>query len=843
MAQILRHAMTMAVVLGCVVIGLVSLDLSSQLRSLREAPADNLQWNVTQVELDVARLETEVIAAIASPDAPLDDLRRRFDLLYSRAGTVRNGSMLDRLSLRETAAPMADRLWTFLTQNVPVIDGTDAELRSRLMKMKEEVSALRLDVRAMAIRVIDVHAAQQDARRADLATAMHQTAIAAVGMILMLMFLLLRVRQKSREARRREYDVLRMSRRLEATVQSALDAVVVSDSHGRVIEFNAAAERIFGYTCEEALGQSLAELIVPEGHIAAHEAGMKRMREGGEHRVVGKGRIDMTARDKSGREFPVELSIASADGPDGAIFIGFLRDTTEARAAEAALISARDTARAAEQTKTNFIAVMSHEMRTPLNGMMAALDIIGQGKLDDRQGRFLAIAQDSSRQLLRHVNDVLDISRIEAGQAPNLSETVDLAALLATLVEAMEPQAAARDTTLDLHIPASLPVAQGDPFRVAQIVQNLLSNAVKFTEAGHIEVEAEVKKVTEDLILLEVRVIDSGIGIAPADHDRIFRDFEMVDPSFGRKVGGTGLGLAISRRLALAMGGSISVSSQLGKGSTFTLRLPMSLASDVEVRPPEPQAAALDRPLSVLVVEDNATNRIVLDEMLRGLGHSVDLAVDGAEGVTKARSRRYDLVLMDLSMPRLDGWTATTLIRADGASRSSRILAVTAHAATENDPRFATSGFDGVLTKPLTTQDLMAALVTPSSPGHTQEMEDARLPLLDAARLAELKQMGNAARVRLFEQARADLTRCLERSGSGTPALDGLAATLHEAAGVAAIIGACRLHALLQAAEAIAASGDASRALSSCAPLRETWEQSERELMRELLSDRSAVSG
>ncbi|QYZ69231.1 hybrid sensor histidine kinase/response regulator [Neotabrizicola shimadae] len=825
--------MTLAVLAGCLVIGLVWFDLSNELRQLRETPADNLQWNITQLELDVARLETALVEAISAPDASLEEVRKRFDLFYSRARTVGSGTMLDRQGLRDAATPMVARMSDFLEHNVARIDGSDTELRRALPDIREEASILRLDLRAAAIRVIDAHAALQDTRRTRLSSAIHQTAITAVGMILMLMLLLLRVLQQTREARHREDDVRRMSMRLEATVLTSLDAVVVTDSHGRVIEFNPAAERMFGYDRDEALGQPMSDLIIPERHIAGHEAGMRRMREGGERRVVGKGRIDMTARDRSGREFPVELSIASAEGPEGAIFIGFLRDITEARAAESALISARDTAQAAEQTKTNFIAVMSHEMRTPLNGMMAALDIIGQGRLDDRQSRFLDIARDSSLQLLRHVNDVLEISRIEAGQAPTLLETVDLAALLATLVEPMVPQAAARGTTLDLRLPAPLPPVMGDPFRLGQILQNLLSNAVKFTEGGLIviEAEAEAQEQPDNRILLQLCVRDTGIGIAPADHDRIFRDFEMVDPSFSRKVGGTGLGLAISRRLARAMGGEISVQSELGQGSAFTLSLSMPLAPEAESRASVPVAtAALERPLSVLVVEDNPTNRIVLEEMLRSLGHSVELAVDGAEGVSKARTHAFDLVLMDLSMPRVDGWTATALIRADGASMNSRILAVTAHASTRADPRFATSGFDGLLTKPLTTQDLAAVLLDAGPLNESSGLGAEDLPLLDEVRLAELRRMGETARARLFDQARSDLGRCIAGIGTATPTSPGLLATLHEAAGVAAVIGARRLHALLQAAEAEAGSGDAGRIARACAPLADTWQKTEVEL-------------
>lgn len=794
----------LVIVLACALIAVLSIRLANQLRGLQETPTDNLQWNITQLELDAVRLDSAILEAMTSPTADLGEVRHRFDLFYSRAGTIRRGSMLSNLGIADAAAPLMGRMERFLDRNVPLIDGPDPALRAALPRLKAQTEVLRADTRAMAVKLIDANAALQDVRRADLAAAVSNTAIAGAVLICTLLALLALVIWLNRQAVRRAQDVMRISARLEATVATALDAVVVARMDGVVIAYNDSAERMFGYTRDEAIGHTLSELIVPERHIAGHEAGMARMRATGEKRVVDSGRFDMTARRKSGEEFPVELSIASAEGPDGTIFIAYLRDITDALAAESTLISARDAAKAAEQTKTNFIAVMSHEMRTPLNGITAALDIVGRGQLDAKQGRFLDIAKDSARQLLRHVNDVLEISRIEVGQAPEVPERLDLASLMATLIEPMRPQAAQRGTTITLDMPSDLPPLVGDAFRFGQIVQNLVSNAIKFTERGRITVKVTLDHGPGDGATVTLTVQDTGIGISPADQARIFEDFVMVDPSYGRAVGGTGLGLAIVRRLVTAMQGDITLDSVLGAGSTFRVRLPMGIsdATDIPAKAP-PAPRALERALDVLVIEDNPTNRLVLEEMLKSLGHRVSLSNDGAHGVAQARKRRFDLVLMDLSMPGIDGWTAATLIRADGASAHSRILAVTAHARPAEDARFVEAGFDGWVTKPFTLNDLSEALAgTRPDPAAGA----AAAPLVDHDRLAELGRLGKATQARLIEGARADLARCL--SGL-SPSMDpkAMAARLHEAAGAAAVVGAAQLHRLLQQGESACLSG------------------------------------
>jgi signal transduction histidine kinase/DNA-binding NarL/FixJ family response regulator len=564
---------------------------------------------------------------------------------------------------------------------------------------------------------------------------------------------------------------------------------------------------------------------------------MVRMKATGVKHVVDSGRMRMTAMRKSGAEFPCELSIASNDSPDGMIFIAYLRDISDAQQAEAALVAARDEAQGAERTKSNFIAVMSHEMRTPLNGVIAALEIIGRTSLDAKQARFLGLARSSSKQLLRHVNDVLDISRIDAGFVALAEDRLDLPALLATLVDPLRPAAAQKNTQIAVQLLSDFPPLRGDPFRLGQILQNFISNAIKFTEDGTVTLEAEMQQIKGDQAEIEFRVIDSGIGILEADQDRIFDDFVMVDPSFGRTGEGTGLGLGISRRLARAMDGEVGVESTWGAGSCFWLRVPLTVAGDVAANRAVTLASNLPAPnllapllavatsgaLDILVVEDNETNRIVLEEMLRHLGHKVTLAMDGGEGVVAARAHPFDVVLMDLSMPLMDGWTAAALIRSEGASRSSRIIAVTAHARPDRMDRFAESGIDSWLTKPLSTRDLAAALTFDT--GAALAGPDA--PLMDMDRMAELAQIAEPqALARLLAQFQTNMDGILDSIDAHAAAAPSasLAATCHEGAGAAAVIGATRLHAHLARMEALCHAGNRTAVLADHAGLRALWD-------------------
>jgi PAS domain S-box-containing protein len=821
--EALRVAIVILLAASFSVIFSLVMQLGTELRKLQEEPVDSLQWNVTQLELDVVRLAAEVQVALATPDADLSALRMSFDLFYNRAGTVVKGAMFTRLGLADTVAPVKARMRAFLTDTARLIDGPDPELRAALPEIAAVVGDLRQDFRIMAIRVIDVNAALQDAQRADLADILSKIGVASLLLVSLLVGLLALVLGLNRRAERRTREVERITARLEATVATSLDAVIVAGMDGRVIDFNAAAETIFGYTRDEAVGEPLSGLIVPPQMRSAHEAGMQRMRETGVKHVVDSGRMEITAMRKSGEEFPVEMSIASSDGPEGMIFVAYLRDISDARQAEAALVTARDEAQAAEQTKTNFIAVMSHEMRTPLNGVIGALDILGRSGLQASQDRFLTLARSSAEQLLRHVNDVLDISRVETGNMGVSADRMDVPALVATLVDPMRPSAAKKAIGLDVQILSEFPALWGDAFRVGQILQNFVSNAIKFTDAGGITVEVELQGMTAGQAEVEFRVIDTGLGIAEADQERIFEDFVMVDPSHGRSVGGTGLGLAICRRVARAMGGEVGVESEIGAGSCFWLRLHLAVDQDgtrqegADARSLGPMSGAGPsvKGLEILVVEDNEANRIVLEELLRHLGHRVVLANDGGAGVELARATRFDVILMDLSMPLMDGWTSASVIRMGGASQHSRILAVTAHARPDRIDHMIEAGFDGWLTKPLSAASLAAALAEGSEAQHDTARDEAQSVSaaggMDAERMRELAQvMDPPALERLFQIFAAQMEALLEAMGTKTkPDEHGnLVQQCHAGAGAAAVIGALQLRHCLADLEIAYGTGD-----------------------------------
>ena len=376
-------------------------------------------------------------------------------------------------------------------------------------------------------------------------------------------------------------------------------------------------------------------------------------------------------------------------------------------------------AREANRAKSEFIANMSHEVRTPLNGVLGMTSVLLEDrKLSDHHRRSLGLIDESGQHLLHLLNEILDLSKIEAGGLELEDGSFDLGRLVDNAATHWRPQADAKgvELTLSSQIPHDFVVA-GDALRFRQIVNNLLANAVKFTNAGKISVMLREKSDPDtgrSEITLSVR--DSGIGIARDKQDLIFDAFSQVDTSTTRKYGGTGLGLTICRRLARKMGGDLTVSSDLGRGSTFTLSLPMTVASPDPAEEIEEIAApqTLDIPARILVVDDVKTNQIVMQAMVKQIcPHSdtvIDIASGGREAVNKAASFTYDVVFMDVQMPEMDGVSAMHCIREGGTSGDAMIVAVTALASDDHRREFAKEGFDAYLPKPVELNALRSVL-------------------------------------------------------------------------------------------------------------------------------------
>lgn len=795
---------------------ILSSDTRREIDVLATANSDSAQWSLAQAEVELVRFRNAVLEAqIDGDDADLADVRRRFDVFYSRVSTLATAQVFfdvrQETQVQESLALLDD----FLQRCLPVIDGGDANLRAALPRIAEAAEDIQPELRRISIAGVQVFSENSVTQRDRVSNALLDVAILMGILFLVLLVFVTALFLSLRQGRRRLEKVRETQDHIRAVVRTSLDGILVVGPDGRVLDFNGAAEGIFGYTPEEAIGQDMADLIVPDHLRDAHNAGMKRHLETGEKRVVDKGLVQLEAKDKSGRIFPVELSISSARSRRGTIFVSYIRDISDRVAAEKELVDARDKALAGEKAKADLLAVMSHEMRTPLNGLIGSLQILADTSLTNRQRKFVDAMQISSEMLLGHVNTVLDISRVDAGHIQMSRREFVPANVVSSVVESLAVQAQTRGNSLTFeNISGRQNVFIGDHSRLGQVMVNLIGNAIKFTENGSITVEMEEMPAEDEV---EFRVIDTGIGIAEDDLSKIFADFVTLDASFTREVEGTGLGLGITRRLVAVMGGEIGVESEPGEGSVFWVRLPLprahkptlQLVDSANTPTHSTPKAQIPSSASILLVEDNEINRLVAREMLTEIGCTITEATDGQEGIDIAEVKKFDVILMDISMPKIDGLEATRMIRdGEGPNAKAPIIALTAHALPDDVDRFHAAGMDDVVVKPLSKARIVSVLqdIVPH-----QKAPD--MPAPSEAQTELVNSLG-------ADKARSLTRRALDEISDGLVQLDRMrlsepdnevfVALVHRLNGLAGVVGMTELRDQLAKIETRAKSGNLS---------------------------------
>ena len=493
-----------------------------------------------------------------------------------------------------------------------------------------------------------------------------------------------------------------------AMLATSLDAIITIDGDGKVSEYNPAAEQIFGYSYEEAIGKEMAALIVPETYRTAHRDGMSNWHQTGEGPVLG-ARIEIEAQNKSGQVFPIELAITPLNLEGKTYFTGFIRDITERKEAEQALQLAHARAEAASIAKSRFLANMSHEIRTPLNAIINLNSLLLDSSLDTEQRKLATAANKGGLALSTLVDGVLDFSKIEAGKMQSRIATFNLYKMINELKALFLPMAELDGLEFLTAIDASVPEwVDGDETMLRQVLLNLVGDALKFTKSGNVTVYIESENANEYVF----RVVDTGIGIDPEHAENLFEEYFQADSSLTRQQGGTGLGLNITRNLVGLMGGEIQFEPRATGGSVFWFRIPLTKVE----RTSEPDAPVKNRYESlaarVLVAEDSKGNQMVTEAILKKAGCEVRLVDDGVEAVKAFGEEKYDVILMDMSMPNMDGLEATRQIRAlEGEAAGTPIIAMTANAFAEDRHSCMKAGMNDFIAKPISIDGLLDRLV------------------------------------------------------------------------------------------------------------------------------------
>ncbi|MFK7757192.1 MAG: ATP-binding protein [Flavobacteriales bacterium] len=499
---------------------------------------------------------------------------------------------------------------------------------------------------------------------------------------------------------------------LRTLVTKTEEAILITNFEGDIFETNTVALYMFGFRAEELEGKNFSTLRKYELTKKEDQKGVNQLLEN----KFWNDEISLVKSDKSEFDAHVSISFIKKQGQEFLVYR--VSDISMRKASERELVKAKEQAEAAAVAKTSFLATMSHEIRTPMNGVIGMTDVLSTTSLDQDQLHYVSTIQKSSKNLLTIINEVLDFSKAEAGKMSLEHIPVNIGETLEEILDLMGPVAENKNITLVGKIEKDTPeMVISDPTRLKQIIVNLISNAIKFTSEGQVKINIRARAREAKDVFLEFKIEDSGIGIPDEKLAYVFESFTQTDSTTTRKYGGTGLGLAISKKLVDLLEGNIWVSSELGKGSTFTFTIKTAIHTvDIKkikkvVNPLHDSELLVG--LRILLAEDNLINQEVASLILKGLGGAIDIAENGKIAVNACKSIDYDIIFMDVQMPEMDGLDATKEIKSNSSTYGNpHIIAMTANAFEEDKRMCLEAGMNDFISKPIMMDKLKSAIET-----------------------------------------------------------------------------------------------------------------------------------
>lgn len=771
-------------------------------RDLRLYMAEDSSWVIAQLEVDhqhVLLALQEHLNQTGPQDRSLSEVLLKFDIYFSRVQTVlsHTATVKDFVAEREEFDTRLEIIRNNLSSVTPLVDALRPGDLAGLAQMNALMAEVMPDIRYVVVTAVQTWQRRAQMLRLQREAVLEQFLTAGALALALILGLLAVSAHLYRQSALRNTMVERLDSNLRASFEAALDGVIVTDAEGRILLFNSAAETLFNQRRAFVIGRSISILLPPRaGQRQAFDA--RQLIKQIERRR----RRRLRLRGRDGQMLPISVSAVGDTGSSGQpIHVGFVRDISsvvmmERQRREAARRVERDAAE-----KVRFLAATSHELRTPMQGVLGAIDLVLRQQSDPAIQSLLHIAQESAVAALDQIDHVLEVTALDdVAQPERADEPFSAATIAADLIAAAVRNGPNEGLDIRLDLVGDVPSEViGKPRAFRQTLRNLISNAVKFGAGKPIILRLSC--LSPDALRVEVE--DAGIGIDPKDQSRIFDDFEALDRDYTRLSGGIGIGLGIVRRAVLSMHGTVGVFSRLGQGSIFWFEIP--------VRPalPQPQAAGQLTPMQILVVDDQSINRLLFEKMVNALGHQADQADSGQVAVRMARAERYDLILMDISMPEMDGIEATRHIRAEGASRQSPIVGFTANLQPADHARALAAGMREILYKPARPADVERVLYNVPSAPPAEDVAGLNEGICDAVdllanslgvdRLAKLVRDVDSSFDALFElaSAKGDLAE--------------LASEAHKCAGAAAILGALPLHAACCALETAALKHETSQ--------------------------------